>query len=184
MTAGRFSVVVDGFGARVGAVTDWDAPTPCEGWVARDVVGHLVGWVPGFLSAFAGLELAVGSDASDPVAAWNSLAVGLRRALGDDAVATRTVQGPLGETTVAGLVDQFVTTDIAVHTWDLARSNGLDDRVEGLDPEPILAAAEQMDAALRSSGHYGPWVHVPDDGDPQDRLLGFFGRDPAWRPSR
>lgn len=24
----------------------WDTPAPCEGWVARDVVRHLVEWVP------------------------------------------------------------------------------------------------------------------------------------------
>lgn len=178
----RYTVVADGFGRRVDAVVDWDAPTPCAGWVARDVVDHLVGWVPGFLGAFAGVEVAVAGDAADPVGAWRSLDDALRTLLDDPAVAGRTVQGPMGETTVAALVDQFVTTDIAVHTWDLARSNGLDDRIDGLDPEPVLAGAEQMDAALRSSGHYGPWVRVPDDAHAQDRLLGFFGRDPAWRP--
>jgi hypothetical protein len=36
----------------------------------------------------------------------------------------------------------------------------------------------QMDEILRSSGQYGPRVPVPDDADPQTKLLGFIGRDP------
>ncbi|MFD0592457.1 maleylpyruvate isomerase N-terminal domain-containing protein [Catellatospora coxensis] len=44
------------FTARVRGVApgDWDRPAPCPGWVARDVVGHLVEWFPGFLRAGAG----------------------------------------------------------------------------------------------------------------------------------
>ncbi len=46
--AQRWRTVADGFGARVDAVPDggWERPTPCEGWVARDVVAHLVEWIP------------------------------------------------------------------------------------------------------------------------------------------
>jgi hypothetical protein len=33
---------------------------------------------------------------------------------------------------------------------------------------------------LRSSGHYGPRVDVPNDADPATRLIAFIGRDPDW----
>jgi hypothetical protein len=36
--------------------------------------------------------------------------------------------------------------------------------------------------AMRGSGQYGPRVPVPDDAPVQDRMLGFIGRDPNWRP--
>jgi hypothetical protein len=36
---------------------------------------------------------------------------------------------------------------------------------------------------LRASGQYGPRVAVPDDADPQTKLLGFIGRDPSWTAS-
>lgn len=29
----------------------WDNPSPCEGWTARDVIGHLTGWIPDFFGA-------------------------------------------------------------------------------------------------------------------------------------
>ena len=41
--AERFARVTDRFTAVVEGVApeDWDNPSPCEGWTARDVVGHL-----------------------------------------------------------------------------------------------------------------------------------------------
>ena len=36
---------------------------------------------------------------------------------------------------------------------------------------------------MRSSGHYGARVPVPDDADVPTRLLGFIGRDPFWTPA-
>ena len=40
-----------------------------------------------------------------------------------------------------------------------------------------------FEEAMRGSGQYGPRVPVPDDAPVQDRMLGFIGRDPDWRPS-
>ena len=37
---------------------------------------------------------------------------------------------------------------------------------------------EPMDEMLRSSGHYGPRVEVPDDADEQTKLIAFTGRRP------
>ena len=30
----------------------WDAPTPCEGWATRDVVGHIIDTTEGYFRAF------------------------------------------------------------------------------------------------------------------------------------
>ena len=77
-------------------------------------------------------------------------------------------------------IDRFYTSDVFLHTWDLARATGQD---ETLDPEVcanMLAGMEPLDELLRNSGQYGPAVTVPDDADVQTRLIGFIGRDPAW----
>jgi len=69
---------------------------------------------------------------------------------------------------------------VFMHTWDLARATGQDDR---LDPDfcaELLGGMEQMEQVIRSSGQYGPRVEVPPDADTQTRLLGFIGRDPFW----
>lgn len=47
----------------------WDTPAPPEGWVARDVVRHLVEWFPSFLEDGAGVKLAGGPSVDDDPAA-------------------------------------------------------------------------------------------------------------------
>lgn len=74
--AERYRKVAGQFTQRAEAVPDgaWDNPSPCEGWVARDVVGHLVDWVPAFLRNYAGVELPTGPPTEeDPVGAWTVL---------------------------------------------------------------------------------------------------------------
>ena len=71
--AERYRKVAGQFTARAKAVPEgaWDNPAPCEGWVARDVVRHLVEWIPGFFESNAGLELPAGPPVDDdPVGAW------------------------------------------------------------------------------------------------------------------
>jgi uncharacterized protein (TIGR03086 family) len=177
----RFTKVADQFTRRVVAVpaTAWDNPAPPEGWVARDVVEHLVEWVPSFLETYAGVELPTGpAVADDPVGAWTALRDGLQATLDDPETAVRPCNPPPGPTTVEQAVDQFMTNDILVHTWDLARATGLDETLDPDEVHRLLVAMEPYDDALRASGQYGPRVHVPDDADEQTKLIAFTGRRP------
>jgi uncharacterized protein (TIGR03086 family) len=65
-----------------------------------------------------------------------------------------------------------------MHTWDLARATGQDERLDPAECEALLTGMEPMDDVLRQSGQYGPKVEVPADADVQTRLLAFIGRDP------
>ena len=47
----RHREVASDFAEAIADVRDWEAPTPVDGWVARDVVAHLVDWFTGFLAA-------------------------------------------------------------------------------------------------------------------------------------
>ena len=71
-----------------------------------------------------------------------------------------------------------------MHTWDLARATGQDDRLDPARCTELLAGMEPLDELLRQSGQYGPKVAVPDHADIQTRILGFIGRDPTWTPTR
>ena len=51
------------FGVVADRVTDWGAQTPVPEWKARDVVAHLVEWVPGFLGAAGVSVVAAGLPA-------------------------------------------------------------------------------------------------------------------------
>ena len=185
-TAAEFSTVAGRFGEVVHGVTDdgWDAPAPVDGWVARDVVRHLVEWFPGFLAGGSDVVLpAVGSVDVDPVGTWDAFAASVQAVLDDPTTAERSFTNPhTGDLPLAAAISQFFSADVFLHTWDLARATGQDDT---LDPDRCQMMVEGMapyDDLLRSSGQYGPKVPVPDDADPQTRLLGFIGRDPSWTP--
>jgi uncharacterized protein (TIGR03086 family) len=171
--AGRFTELV-----RNADPARWDDPAPVEGWVARDVVRHLVGWLPAFLTGSAGIDLPAGPSVDDdPVAAWTTLADAVQGLLDDPESAARPVKNEhMGEMTVESALSMIWTNDVFMHSWDLARATGQDER---LDPERCAGMYEgmlPMDAMLRASGQYGPRVEVPDDADPQTKLLAFIGR--------
>ncbi|WP_214105555.1 TIGR03086 family metal-binding protein [Acrocarpospora catenulata] len=170
------------FTDRVRGTRSWDAPSPVADWAARDVVRHLVEWFPGFLASGAGIELSRGPSVDeDPVAAWQVHCDAVQAVLDDPETAHRKLVNPhIGSLPLATAIDQFYTTDVFMHTWDLSRATGQDDRLDLDFCALLLAQMEQMEQAIRSSGHYGARVEVPGGADSQTRLLGFIGRDPFW----
>src|SRR5262249_27478736 len=105
----------------------------------------------------------------------------IQQALDDPAVATRVEDcGPPGRLSFEAAVDMTCTSDVLIHTWDLARAAGLD---EQLDPDEVhrqVVGIESMppgvDEAMRGSAPCGPRVEVAADADEQTRLLAFMGR--------
>ncbi len=177
--AERHRAVTDQFTARVRGAADWDAPAPVPGWRARDVVAHLVEWFPGFLHSATGLTLDHGpSPEDDPVAAWLVHTDAVQRLLDGPEAATPFEHPMVGAMPLPDAVDRFYTVDVFLHTWDLARATDQDERLDAETCADLLAGMTPIEAILRSSGHYGPAVPVPDDADVQTRLLGFIGRDP------
>jgi uncharacterized protein (TIGR03086 family) len=177
--ATRFGDVADGV-----RPDQWDHPSPVEEWTARDVVRHLVEWFPSFLAAGADIVIPAGPSVDDdPAGAWHHLQSAVQTLLDDPASAEKVLSDRhIGSIPLPQAVSQFFTGDVFMHTWDLARATGQDDT---LDPERcavMLAGSEQYEDAMRGSGQYGPRVDVPDDADPQTKLLGFIGRDPEWKP--
>jgi uncharacterized protein (TIGR03086 family) len=178
----RHRQIAAAFTERVQGTTDWDAAAPVEGWTARDVVGHLTEWLASFLAAGAGVALPRGADvALDPVDAWQVHADAVQALLDAPATSARKLVNPhIGELPLDVAIDQFYTVDVFMHTWDLARATGQDDRLDPAFCAQLLAGMEPMEDIMRSSGQYGPRVAVPADADVQDRLFGFIGRDPSW----
>ncbi|MBB4957935.1 TIGR03086 family metal-binding protein [Micromonospora polyrhachis] len=170
------------FTDRVHGAKDWDAPSPVAGWTARDVVRHLVEWLPGLLAAGAGVELPGGPSVDDdPVAAWQAHCDGVQALLDDPETPHRMLVNPhIGEVPLDQAIDRFYTSDVFMHTWDLARATEQDDRLDADFCAVLLAGLEPIEEVLRMSGQYGPRVATPDDADTQTRLLGFIGRDPFW----
>ncbi len=120
-----------------------------------------------------------------PVAAWTATDAQIRRLLEDPATEQVTFSHEhIGELPLPAMLDQYFTSDVVFHTWDLARATGQDDR---LDEEFIADALEGMAAQeemIRASGQFGQQQPVEDDATTQERFLAFIGRDPHWAPPR
>ena len=70
-------------------------------------------------------------------------------------------------------------SDVAIHSWDLARAVGAD---ETLDEELVAAVwtvFEPQRDTLAASGLYAAPVPLPEDAPLQWKLLALTGRDPA-----
>jgi len=181
-TAERFRRVAGTFTLRAREVSAdaWENPAPCAGWTARDVVRHLVEWVPSVIGRADIVFPAAPSVDEEPCEAWQALADTLQAALDDPNVAARTFDaGPPGELTVEAAIGMLVVGDVLIHTWDLATAAGLDDHLDPVVVTDMLRGIEPLDEALRNSGHYGPRVVVSDTADDQTKLIAFTGRQPT-----
>lgn len=179
--AERFRRVAGRFTDRANEVSAaaWNNDAPCDGWTARDVVKHMIEWMPSLLRA-ADVRIDIDIDVvADPAGAWNSLAEQLQEVLDDPTVAEREFDaGPPGRMSVASAIDMLMLGDIVIHTWDLARAAGLDESLDPVLAEAMYEGMQPIDEILRSSGHYGPKVAVADDADVTTKLIAFTGRTP------
>jgi uncharacterized protein (TIGR03086 family) len=168
--------VADGFSGRLEAVgpTDWSLATCCELWDVTKLVDHAIGaqrMVPKALGATGDIDAA----GDDLVEVWNSVREAADRALSAPGVFDKIVKLPFGEMPARNGFG-FPFGDLLVHSWDLARAIGADDR---LLPEACAfayATLEPIDALLRAPGYFGPKLEPAADADIQDRLLAFVGR--------
>ena len=89
-TSDRFRKVAADFTARAEAVPPeaWDNPSPCEGWVARDIVRHMVETSGMFLGRAGGEVGEAPSPDVDPVGAWRHVRDAMQRALDDPETAS------------------------------------------------------------------------------------------------
>ncbi len=177
----RHRVAGNGFARVAGLVPadQWDRPTPCTEWDARMLVEHVIGFHEFLLLRPMGVR--AHRPKSGPAERWAATSLALFTALDTEGALDRATELPGGgESTPRTMLDAL-TTDVLVHTWDLARAADLP---AGLD-EDLCARAY---AGLRASGLrrdtaiVGPEVAIADNAPIADRLVAFYGRDPTWEP--
>lgn len=180
--ADRYRRAAGRFSARAHEVPEdaWERPAPCDGWVARDVVGHLVEWIPAFLDASGGPSLPRGPSVDDdPAGAFDTMSDGIQALLDDPEACATIIHHPrAGTHRLDDAIATFFLGDVVLHTWDLARATGLDETLDADFVHDMLVGMEPLDEVLRTSGQYGPKVDVPPDADEQTRLIAFTGRQP------
>jgi uncharacterized protein (TIGR03086 family) len=179
-----FRGAVAEFDARVRQISDgqWQAATPDEDWVVRDLVSHVAGedlWAPPLLAGSTIAEVGDRFDGdvlgADPKAAWAAASAGAVQAIGEDGAMDRIVHLSFGDFPGREYALQLFA-DHLIHAWDLARAIGADER---LDAGLVASCATWFDAvegAYRSAGAIAARPPVPGDADAQTVLLARFGR--------
>lgn len=175
--AHRHLLACEGFSAIVHqADGSWGNPSPCTEWDARGVLEHVIGFHDVLLLRPTGTKPKRPKD--DPAARWEVTAAAVRT------VADRapTPPTPVDDPTQPDLARLWpmLTTEVLLHSWDLARAVGVDPRLDAGLCDDCYQMALSNDHQLRSSGMFGPAVPVAHDADPTTRLVALLGRDPRW----
>lgn len=171
----QYTLMADPFGKVVATITDWNAPSPCEGWSARDVLDHVISTQRDFLSAHVDLGPAP-ELSDDPASGWRTHDARVRELLADDAVAAKEFTGHFGPATVGDTLIRFYGFDLLVHRWDLARSAGRDEHLSAHELAVIETAIEGFGEHLYADGICKRPVQTPAGADRQTRTLALLGR--------
>lgn len=162
MVAAKWTEVNDQIGD-----ADWDTASTCDGWCVKDIVDHATGWqIAGGNVLGAGIP--EGAD-------WATIQSAMTAALADPANLEGQAEGFGGmpKQGVAGMV----IGDLLVHSWDIARTLGVDETLPAEAVTSTLMGLQRMpDEMLRSETMFGPAIEVADDATDQEKLLGFVGR--------
>jgi uncharacterized protein (TIGR03086 family) len=183
----RHLAVCQRFGESVRAANgNWKRRSPCDAWDARGVLEHVIGFHDVLLLRPLGLKPDRPRD--DPRIRWELTYAALEQAfdpgrrLFERAVDIPELQGNPATRLDARAMMPNLTRDVLVHTWDLARAVGADDRLDPQWCEHFYAALPGDASVLSVSGMFDAPVAVGHQTDLQSKLLARLGRNPGWRP--
>ncbi len=171
----------DDFAAVADRVPDdrWSAPTPCTDWDARAVVEHVIGFHEFLLLRPLGIR--AHRPREGPAARWRATSGALFAFLAEPGALDRETELPGGGHSSARTMLGALTTDVLVHTWDLARATGVDPALDEQLVSAAYAVVSRTDPD-RAGGLLGPAVSVARDATVEAKLIAWHGRDPAWSP--
>ena len=183
----RHLAVCQRFGESVRAANGkWNRRSPCEAWDARGVLEHVIGFHDVLLLRPLGLK--PDRPRNDPQIRWELTYGQLEKAfeperrLFERVVDIPELQGNPATRLDARAMMPNLTRDVLVHTWDLARAVGADDRLDRWWCEHFYAALPSNPGVLSVSGMFDAPVAVVDQTDVQSKLLARLGRNPSWQP--
>ena len=163
---------------------DWDQPSPCEGWTARTLTGHVFTVLDSAATVLRGgtfdwAGAAQPSDVAgdDPVGAFRQRSTDARAAL-LDADLDEVMETPIGPMSIRKRL-AFPAMDLHLHAWDLGRTVSfaveVPDDVAGF----VHATLDPMPAEMvRSQGVFGPEVTAPAGATTTEALMAWTGRQP------
>jgi uncharacterized protein (TIGR03086 family) len=156
--------------------------SPCEGWTGKDVYEHALGGVK-MVHAYTTTGKGPRSTpklGAKPLEAWEKLRDQTIEALDHKGALATIADDPFGPDFGPMPVDNligFMAAELAVHTWDMARTAKVDERLDpGLVKHANAIWRSLPDEGMRGSGMFGPKVKVEKGANTQTRLLNYLGR--------
>lgn len=189
----RFVLASTGFADRLRVVRpeQWTGSTPCTEWNVRQLVNHMaranlsyVRLLDGGTSAEFIRQRDADALGTDPVGAFGRSAQACAEAYARSEAMRQMVDHPSGTMTGEQAL-AMRTTDTVIHTWDLARAIGADERLDaGLviwimeHLDEIYAGLPETPIAAESTHRFfaAPVGELGLDASQQDRLLHITGR--------
>jgi uncharacterized protein (TIGR03086 family) len=163
-------------------------PSICPGWSAADLANHVVGGELRYWLLLRGAEPGVMEGTrsqdhigTDPADAYANLSRQLEEEFSRPGALQRAVSHRAGKRSGLELLRMRVM-ERALHGWDLARTLGLDDSLDGSLAEYLLATCLPLVSDLRARGLYGSPADAGPAEPPARRLLRLTGRDPGAVP--
>lgn len=169
-------------GHLVSQVSDWEASTPCPGFSARTLVGHLVAGDAMIADLLQDRRFDPATLAAPSAESYQEAAKDLTAALDLPGAMEKTIMAPIGPASGAQMMIMR-TIEHVVHGWDLAVSQGLP--TDGLDDlaGPLIPVCEALFAKLgdvvMERRPFAAPVPVEPDAPALDRLVALLGRDPV-----
>jgi uncharacterized protein (TIGR03086 family) len=169
---------------------DMARPTPCADWTLHGLISHMAAQHHGFAAAAAGdgdpARWRPRRPGSDPGADYRASAEAVLAAFSAPGVADR--QFPLPEFAAGPLFParravSFHFIDYVVHSWDVARTLGLEVHFTPELLGPALAVAQAVpggEARLAPGSAFAPAV-AWHGCSPLDRIVAILGRSPDWK---
>jgi uncharacterized protein (TIGR03086 family) len=170
---------------------DWERPTPCAGWNLRQLAEHMAAQHHGFADAAAGVrtELADWQPVplgDDPVSGYRASAQRVTDAFSAPGALNREMWLPEIRTTAgfpAAIGIGFHFLDYVVHSWDVAKSLGLEPDFDTEVADTALMVALRVpdgEPRLVPGSAFAPSLPPAPGAGALDLALLALGRSPDW----
>lgn len=164
------------FTAVVDSVTDWSAASPCRGWVAADVLDHVMQSQREFVERH-GREVPLwDGEPEQPEQQWFKHQAAMAALIGDEDFVSQSMETPFGPSTVGQTLLGFYGFDLIVHRWDIARSQGRDEQLTDAELDAVEEAIEGFSEHAYAPGIFNDPVEVPAGATRQQQVLARTGR--------
>jgi uncharacterized protein (TIGR03086 family) len=163
---------------------DWARSTPCAGWSARDLLGHLWTSMAIAVDMMQGRQPTLPDVArpgdlveGDPAEFWRDTTEQVRDVLRSADLA-RPMESPLGGTIADSLAIPVI--DLYVHAWDLGTAVGIAVEI----PEVLIDYAHSYidplpDGIMRGEGRaFATQTKSSADATPTEQFIAWTGRQP------